>query len=68
MLLVNKHTDKYHVHFLLDMREIGYVLSGLTTDTKNVQHGESKTKKVNCIKKDKTKRLNLKRRGHSTMY
>lgn len=52
MLLVNKHTDKYHVHFLLDMGEMGYVMSGLTTDTKNVQGGESKTKKVNCIKKE----------------
>lgn len=66
--LVNKRTDKYHIDFLLEGREIGYVLSGLTTDTKNVQHVESKTKKVNCVKKDKTKRLNLKQRGHSTMY
>jgi len=51
VLLVSKYTDKYHVHFLLDMREMGDMMSGLTTDTKNVQHGESKT--VDCIKNER---------------
>jgi len=57
VLLVNKRTDKYHIHFLLVMGEMGYVMSGLTADTKNVQDGESKTKKFKCIKKGK---INLK--------
>lgn len=52
------------------MREMGYMMSGLTTGTKNVQHGESKTKKVNSIKKEGQNykvKSNAKRAQHNAL-